>query len=164
MIISGAAPEGALHGKYARSGAYTDCFSTVIAGSVSHPEFVQAFYTSKVFKLERFILEWLVDKPSTDAEAKELATGQRDRFAAWTVEERSADQLLMCDYLSQTRSWLMVGHCERDGSPATRLYFGSVVVPVRRFPFNVLLGFHRLYSRVLLRSARARLTRLRKQL
>jgi hypothetical protein len=161
MIESSPAPDQALHGKYARSGAYTDCFSTVFAGSVSHPEFVEAFYTSSVFKLERLILEWLVGKPSTDADAKELAAGLRDHFAAWKVEERSTDQLLMCDYLGQTRSWLMVVNCECNGLPATRLYFGSVVVPVRRFPFNVLLGFHRMYSRVLLSSASARLARLR---
>jgi hypothetical protein len=131
----------------------------VVAGRVSHAQFVEAFYTSRVFKLERLILQWTVDKPSTDREARELAAGGLDKFAAWTVEDRSTDQLLMCDYLRQTRSWLMVAPCERDGSPATRLYFGSVVVSVRRFPFNVLLGFHRLYSRVLLRSATARLVR-----
>lgn len=157
-----AAPDEALHAKYRRAGAYTDCFTADVSGPVSLVQFVEAFYTSRVFKLERLILEWIVDKPSTDAEAKELAAGVRDRFAAWTVEDRSTDQLLMCDYLKHTRSWLMVAPCELDGSPATRLHFGSVVVPLRSFPFNVLLGFHRLYSRFLLRSARARLTKLRK--
>jgi hypothetical protein len=160
MIKSGPAPAEALHTKYERGGAYTDCFTTEIPGHVSHAQFVEAFYTSRVFKLERLILKWLVDKPSTDVEAKELAAGARDRFAAWTVEDRSTDQLLMCDYLSQTRSWLMVAACERDRLPATRLHFGSVVTSVRRFPFNMLLGFHRLYSRVLLNSARARLASL----
>ena len=163
MIKSNPAPDEALHAKYGRAGAYFDCFTTVIPGRVSHSQFVEAFYTSRVFKLERLILKWLVDKPSTDAEAKELAAGARDRFAAWIVEERSTDQLLMCDYLSQTRSWLMVAACERDRLPATRLHFGSVVVSVRRFPFNVLLGFHRLYSRVLLNSARARLAKLNRK-
>lgn len=160
MIYSSPAPDEALHAKYERAGAYTDCFTTEISGHVSHSQFVEAFYTSRVFKLERVILKWFVDKPSTDAEAKELADGARDRFAAWTVEARSSDQLLMCDYLGHTRSWLMVAPCERDGSPATRLHFGSVVVPVRRFPYKVLLGFHRLYSRVLLSSASARLAKL----
>ena len=47
--------------------------------------------------------------------------------------------------------------------PATRLHFGSVVTSVRRFPFNVLLGFHRLYSRILLNSAKARLAKLSKR-
>ena len=163
MIKSNPAPDEALHEKYGQAGAYIDCFTTVVSGRVSHSQFVEAFYTSRVFKLERLILKWLVDKPSTDAEAKELAAGTRDRFAAWTVEERSTDQLLMCDYLSQTRSWLMVAACERDGLSATRLHFGSVVTSVRRFPFNVLLGFHRLYSRILLSSAKARLAKLSKR-
>jgi hypothetical protein len=160
LTTSETAPDLALHAKYARTGAYTDCFTTIVAGCVSHSRFVEAFYTSRVFRLERLILKWLIDKPSTDAEAQELAAGTRDRFAAWSVEDRAADQLLMCDYLGQTHSWLMVATCERDGSPATRLHFGSVVAHVRRFPYNVLLGFHRLYSRVLLSSARARLTKL----
>jgi len=160
MITSSPAPDGALHAKYERAGAYTDCFTTEVSGRISHAQFVEAFYTSRVFKLERLILTWIVDKPSTDAEAKELATGLRDRFAAWTMEDRSTDQLLMCDYLGQTRSWLMVVPCERNGLPATRLHFGSVVGAVRRFPYNVLLGFHRLYSRVLLSSATARLAKL----
>lgn len=153
-------PAEALHAKYARAGAYTDCFTVEVAGHVSHAQFVEAFYTTWVFKLERRILQWIVDKPSTDAEARELAIGARDRFAAWTVEGRATDQLLMCDYLKQTRSWLMVAPCELDGLPATRLHFGSVVVQVRRFPFNALLGFHKLYSRVLLSSARTRLAKL----
>lgn len=159
MIETSPAPDDALHAKYARAGAYIDCFTTVVPGRVSHSHFVEAFYTSRVFKLERLILKWIADKPSSDAEARELAAGVRNRFAAWTVEDRSTDQLLMCDFLGQTRSWLMVVSCERDGLPVTRLHFGSVVVPVRRFPFNVLLGFHRLYSRILLRSATARLAR-----
>ena len=163
MIRSGPAPREALHAKYARSGSYVDCFTTVFPGRVTHSQFVEAFYTSRVFKLERLILKWIVDKPSTDAEARELATGVRDRFAAWTVEDRSADQLLMCDYLGQTRSWLMIAACERDGLPATQLHFGSVVTSVRKFPFNVLLGFHRLYSRILLSSARRRLAKLGKR-
>ena len=163
MIESGPAPDEALHAKYGRTGAYIDCFTTVIPGRVSHSQFVEAFYTSRVFKLERLVLKWIVDKPSTDAEAKELAAGVRDRFAAWKVEERSCDQLLMCDYLNHTRSWLMVAPGTHGGLPATRLHFGSVVTSVRRFPFNVLLGFHRLYSRILLRSASARLAKLSKR-
>jgi hypothetical protein len=153
-------PEQALHAKYAKAGAYTDCFTTEIQGSVPHAQFVEAFYTTWVFKLERQILRWLVARPSTDAEARELATGSRDRFAAWTVEDRTTDQLLMCDFLEHTRSWLMVAPCELHGLPATRLHFGSVVVPVRRFHYRMLLGFHRLYSRFLLGSASARLAKL----
>jgi hypothetical protein len=55
----------------------------------------------------------------------------------------------------------------KDGnSSTTRLYFGSAVVPkVDRasgrasfgIAFHMLSGFHRIYSRALLRSARSRL-------
>jgi hypothetical protein len=51
---------------------------------------------------------------------------------------------------------------------ATKLFFGSAVVPIvdRRsgqrkmgFAFQALLGFHKLYSRMLLRAAVSRLAR-----
>ncbi len=154
-------PPQALHRKYAGTGAHTDCFFTDIGRNVSHTQYVEAFYTTWVFKLERLILKWLVSKPSTDEEARRLAHAQTHSFAAWTVEERAPDQLLMCDYLRRTRSWLMVEPLEAG----TRLYFGSVVVPVRNAsgqlelgsPYSTLLGFHRLYSRILLACARSRL-------
>lgn len=156
-IRSTDAPSQALHLKYARAGAYTDCFIAEIPGRVSHAQFVEAFYTTWVFRLERRILAWAIARPSTDEEARALAAGARDRFAAWTVEARDTDQLLMCDHLGHTRSWLMVAPCELAGLPATRLHFGSVVVPVRRFPYTVMIGIHRLYSRVLLHAARRKL-------
>ena len=50
-------PDGSLLSRYRlQQGAYTDCYSTEIAGSVSQAEFVEAFYTTWVFKLERAIL------------------------------------------------------------------------------------------------------------
>lgn len=125
---------------------------------MSQAEYVEAFYTSGVFKLERLILKLLVARPSTDQQARELAAGQRDSFAAWRVEARAPDQLLMYDFRGRTRSWLSVS--------GTRLYFGSAVVPVASssprkaglgFVFTALLGFHRLYSRVLLHAAVRRL-------
>lgn len=155
-------PREALHRKYLDTGAHIDCYCTEIARRVSHAEYVEAFYTTPVFKLERLILKWLVSKPSTDDEARRLAHAQLDAFAAWSVEERAPDQLLLCDYLRRTRSWLMVEPIDSG----TRLYFGSVVVPVRNAsgeldlgsPYSALLGFHRLYSRILLASARSRLS------
>ena len=128
-------------------------------------EYVEAFYTTAVFKLERSILRIAVSRPSTDAEARQLARGERADFAAWTVEARSPDQLLMADIGGRTRSWLMVAP---SGTGETLLYFGSAVVPVRDRKtdraslgpvFSALLGFHKLYSRVLLRSARSSLAR-----
>ena len=157
-------PEHALLARYAGNGSYTDCYATDLPGSFSHAEFVAAFYTSWLFKLERAILKWLVARPSTDEEAAQLARGGRRSFAAWSVEASAPNQLLMCDFLGNTRSWLMV-EPRHDGG-VTRLYFGSAVVaraqpdgrPRLGFSFRALLGFHRRYSRALLAAARARLS------
>lgn len=163
-------PAHALLAHHARSGAYTDCFATEVPVAASHADYVIAFYTGRVFKLERWLLAWLARRPSTDAQARELAHGQRDAFSAWTVEARAPDQLLLCDFAGRTRSWLMVEPVQRADGPATRLYFGSAVVPLRNKAtgatrmgtgFHALLGFHKLYSRVLLGAARARLLRSR---
>jgi hypothetical protein len=156
-------PPSALLRKYVYEGAYTDCYVTRIAASVSLAEYVEAFYTTAPFKLERFILRWVVSKPSSDSDARRLALAEVDSFAAWRVEGRGADQLLLCDFRQSTRSWLMVAPAERNAT-GTRLYFGSAVVPVRTksgaahmgFVFKALLGFHKLYSRVLLGAARSR--------
>jgi hypothetical protein len=157
-------PQHALLARYADNGGYTDCYATDLPGTVSHAEFVAAFYTTWLFKLERAILKWLAAKPSTDDEATELARGARHSFAAWTVEDSAPNQLLLCDFLGNTRSWLMV-EPRHDGG-VTRLYFGSAVVPRDvidghprlGFSFRALLGFHRRYSRALLAAACARLT------
>ena len=163
-------PPGALLGKYQHGGAYADCYVTAIAGRVSHADFVEAFYTTPLFKVERQLLAWLVSRPSTDVQAGQLAAGTLDSFAAWSVEARSADQILLCDFQCRTRSWLMVGVGQGGALDETRLYFGSAVVPLagaRSGPrslglgFRLLLGFHKLYSRALLAAARSRLARQR---
>ena len=161
-------PEDALLRKYANGGAYTDCYITEIPGPVTHAAYVEAFYTTAVFKLERLILAWFVSRPSSDAQARRLAAGELDSFAAWNVEARSVNQLLMCDFQGRTRSWLMVAPVQGDGPAATRLYFGSAIVPTVNkatghvglsSTFRVLLGFHKVYSRVLLSAATRRLLR-----
>ncbi len=165
-ITACALPEGALLRRYAGMQGYADCYRTEIADPVSLARFVEAFYTSPLFRLERGILALAVARPSSDAQALQLGQGQIDAFAAWTVEARAPDQLLLCDYRGSTRSWLMVQPlAERTG---TGLYFGSAVVPTPRsvqrgrpamgWLFRALLGFHRLYSRLLLGAARRRLS------
>jgi len=164
-----ALPEAALLRKYLDGGSYADCYVTEVAAPVSHADYVEAFYTTAVFKLERWLLKWLVSRPSTDTEARQLARGSLGSFAAWKVEKRSSNQLLLSDFSGRTRSWLMVAAADNGKvSRGTRLYFGSAVVPVVNtrtgkvalgFTFRALLGFHKLYSRVLLLSARARLSR-----
>jgi hypothetical protein len=165
-----ALPEHALLGRYAHGGAYTDCYATEVPASVSHAEYVEAFYTTALFKLERLLLAWFVSKPSSDAQARQLAVGELNSFAAWGVEERNVNQLLMSDFNGRTRSWLMVAPVQSGGAATTRLYFGSAVVPIVNkasgqarlgFVFRALLGFHKLYSRALLRAACSRLARSR---
>jgi hypothetical protein len=161
-------PDDALLRKYLSEGVYADCWVTDIAGSVSQAAYVEAFYTTAVFKLERLLLSWLVARPSTDGQAAELACGARASFAAWNVEARTPDQLLLSDLRGRTRSWLMSAPASNHRS--THLYFGSAVVPVvdRRSgearmgaAFHALIGFHKLYSRVLLQAAAIRLARSR---
>lgn len=157
-------PAWSLLRRYADQGDYTDCFVADIPGDFSHDEFVAAFYTTWLFRLERWLLT-LVRRSSTDEEARLLARGLREGFAAWNVEARAPNQLLMCDFLGNTRSWLMAEPL--PGGGVTRLYFGSAVIAragrgaterrIRR-RFRALLGFHRRYSRALLRAAWARLS------
>ena len=174
------APKNALLTKHANAGAYTDCFATDIPRSVSHAEFVEAFYTGRLFKLERWLLRVFLSKPSTDLQARQLAAGELNEFAVWRVEARAEDQLLLRAMDGRTRSWLMVSAVSavpsaheaneaRDVNRAngTRLYFGSAVIPVMNastgqsemgFVFKALLGFHKLYSRALLSAAARRPT------
>lgn len=157
-------PDQALLQVYAANGSYTDCFATSVDRAVSFEQYVAAFYTTAVFKLERFILRWAVARPSTDAQVAQLAAGALDDFAAWRVEQRAADQILLCDFMGRTRSWLMVAPIVTERGPRTRLYFGSAVAARAGRTsidagFNAMMGFHKLYSRVLLHAARRRLAR-----
>jgi hypothetical protein len=162
-------PDDALLRRYLSGGAYADCYVAEVARAISHAEYVEAFYTTAVFKLERLLLSWFVARPSTDAQAGELASGKRTSFAAWSVEAREPDQVLLSDFQGRTRSWLM--SVPFSNNQSTRLFFGSAVVPIvnRRTGgeprmgagFRALLGFHKLYSRVLLRATVNRLSRSR---
>ncbi|MDX2220026.1 MAG: hypothetical protein SF172_13475 [Burkholderiales bacterium] len=161
-----ALPSVALLARYNDGHSFTDSYVTEIDGTVPLAAFVEAFYTTWLFKLERFILTWLVRRPSTDEQARALAAGKASAFAAWRVENRNDHQLLM--NAGRTCSWFMVEPVVGRERAATRLYFGSAVIakadaaggkPELGFVFNALLGFHKLYSRVLLSAARARLAR-----
>ncbi|MBI5891902.1 MAG: hypothetical protein HZB47_14735 [Nitrosomonadales bacterium] len=156
--------------QYRRDGAYTDCYFVNVPRPIAQAEYVEAFYTTGLFRIERAILSMLASKPSTDQQARQLATGEAGTFAAWDVEGRTPNQLLLCDFQGRTRSWLMSVADESADSPGTRLYFGSAVVPnvdpasgrkSMGFAFHALMGFHRLYSRALLSAARTRLLRSR---
>ena len=158
-----ALPVGALLESYAQKGAYTDCYAIEMPLLVTQDQFVEAFYTSSIFKVERWLLAKFLSRPSTDAEARRLAIGALSTFAVWSVERREPDQILLA--AGRTRSWLMVSPVQATGT-GTKLYFGSAVVPNRAsgseasgmgWQFRALLGFHRAYSRALLASARRKL-------
>jgi hypothetical protein len=159
-------PVNTMLDKYSTNGSYADCYTTAIPKQITLARFVFAFYTTFLFKLERFILKWTVSKPSTDSQARLLADGDIEKFAAWYVEDRSENEILMCDFRQRTRSWLMAVPINTDGVAGTRLYFGSAVVPGQisktekpslGFIFQVLLGFHKIYSILLLYSAKLRI-------
>lgn len=160
-------PDGALLARYRdMPGAYTDCFTAPVGREVSASEFIEAFYTTWLFKCERFVL-FLIGRGCTDADARALAIGKVDKFAAWTVEGRADRQLLVCDFAKLTRSWLMVGS-RRDGLAGTQLYFGSAVVPRAKdkagnprpsAAFRLLQPAHAFYARALLRAAARKITR-----
>jgi hypothetical protein len=163
-VVARPLPDQALLSRYREKKAYTDCYTLDVPHPATLSQYIEAFYTAPLFKLERFVL-LAVGKPSSDAEARRLASAESDRFAAWTVEGRTDDQILLCDFLGKTCSWLM---CVAQPG-GTRLYFGSAVVPKRVSAtgrvslgagFHLLMGFHRLYSKALLSAAAGRLRKL----
>ena len=172
QIRPGELPPASLLHPCREAGAFADCYVCEVPGDVSHAAFVEAFYTTPLFKLERTLLQWLARRPATDADARRLAEGASESFSAWRVEARAANQLLLADITGRTKSWLMVEALPgSDGRPQTRLCFGSAVVPKKGsasgpprmgFAFHALLGFHRLYSRLLLSAASTRVLNQRR--
>lgn len=151
MIGTADLPTASLLRRYLRPHSLTDCFFTDVPCAIALEQYVEAFYTTVLFKLERMGIRWFVGRPSTDADAGRLARGEVDELAVWHVEARTSDQILLRDFSQRTRSWLMV----QPAAMGTCLYFGSAVVPLTS-GFRMLLGFHRLYSRVLLGAAARR--------
>ena len=160
-VLACEVPSNSFLRPYKDGPSYADCYVTQVPGVITQQAFIEAFYTSPLFKIERILLHYLASKPATDADAKALAGGGATRFSAWRVEAQSASELLLADFTGRTRSWLMAvpGPLGSD-LPGTLLYFGSAVVPLAGqgaqsmgWVFHALLGFHRLYSRLLLRAA-----------
>ena len=161
-------PANTMLNEYAMNGAYADCYLTEVPGQIPFPEFIFAFYTTPLFRLERLILKLVVSKPSTNIQARQLADSVSERFAAWHVEDRSENEILMCDFRGRTRSWLMTIPVGTVNGNRTQLYFGSAVVPIRNsklgkpslgFAFQALIGFHKIYSRLLLYFAKSNIKR-----
>lgn len=171
-------PKSSLLARYVAGGGFADAYKTQVRGVVSQEQFVAAFYTSRLFRLERSILSWVARRPSTDDDVNALAAGRANTFAVWSVEARNEGELLLADSTGRTRSWLktaapvgsVLSGAGQGGSGAsgTTLYFGSAITPRINtttgekslgLTFTALLGFHKLYSRALLRAAAASLSR-----
>jgi hypothetical protein len=160
-------PEGtALYSIAQEEGVYTDCYTTGLDIDISFADYVAAFYTTRIFKAERFVLALLARAPSSDDEARQLAMRGRDHFAIWRVQLQTDTQLLM--QAGRTRSWLMIDHDPGQSHAKTRLMFGSVVMPITNHRtgqpkmgalFSAFLGGHKLYSKLLLSGARKQLLR-----
>ena len=161
-VQEGELPSGALLELYRVTGGHVDCFVADVPGAVALPDLITAFYSSAAFRPERWLLGAVLGKPADDADVARLAADQTKRFSAWTVEGRRGDEILLCDYQGKTRSWLKVAAIPGG----TRLHFGSAVVPAKsrtaKAAFTLLLGFHRWYSRTLLREAVRQLDRNRR--
>ncbi len=164
-VIATALPSNALSAAYKEQGAFVDCYYIDIATDISLAEYIQAFYTTAIFKLERSLLSLATFKRTKDDEAVKLSLGESDTYSIWTVEGREDNQVMLRDFTGNTRSWLMVE--KASGSEMnTRLYFGSVVVPKSKAEngqasfgvlFNLLSKFHQVYSKALLTAAYKRL-------
>ncbi|MCR8826408.1 hypothetical protein [Pseudosulfitobacter koreensis] len=141
----------------AQPGYFTDCYACVVPGQVSLADYVTAFYTTPLFRAERLVLRLAARAPSTDVQARAVAEGEAERFAVWQVAARRADEMLLAERSGRTKSWFSVAVQGAD----TKLFFGSVVVPVKGKSGKMVLGpvfdslktAHALYSRALLASA-----------
>ncbi|MEO5706508.1 MAG: hypothetical protein ABIT10_09385 [Alteraurantiacibacter sp.] len=150
-------PAGSQLARYREQGAYTDCFVALVDRPVTLSQYLAAFYNSRAFRPERWVIGALLHRPAGSDEVAALAEGRTQAFSAWTVEARAKHEILLCDFKQRTRSWLMVVPMGNG----TQLRFGSAVMPqasrLDRMIFAALTGVHRCYSRCLLRSAAASL-------
>ncbi|WP_432201337.1 hypothetical protein ACRAQ7_03825 [Erythrobacter sp. W53] len=125
---------------------YRDCFARDVPSAVSLSNFIEAFYTSAVFRPERLALG-LIRRGANNADAAKLARGKAANFATWDVIERTETEILLRDFQGATASWLCA---QPDGDGSTRLLFGSWLREPDRTIVRALIPFHVWYSRVLL--------------
>jgi len=169
-VHSCALPADTFLRRYDHGDNYADCFVVEASGLISLRQYVADFYTTGLFKSERAVLS-LAGRPSLDTQARQVAAGTGTTFAAWSVEERAEDELLMRDVTGRTRSWFKVASVSDEVSDRTLLYFGSAITAVKNGAtgrmkigpvFQSLTGLHIMYSRALLAAAVRRIERLNK--
>jgi hypothetical protein len=157
-------PNNSLRSDYEKR-AFTDCYYTSISVTVTLPQFIEAFYTTRLFKFERWLLDKVLSISSSDRQVSLLAQSNSIELSAWQVESRSSNEILLAAW--QTRSWLCVNP-QTGITSSTTLYFGSAVIPTRAdgkfgILFHMFGGFHRLYSKLLLSAAAKKIIASRSQ-
>ncbi|MEP5155338.1 hypothetical protein [Planktotalea sp.] len=145
------------------AGAHTDCYVTEVPAHVDLERFIATFFDTWVFRLERKLLAIFARQSSGQEDVKALAHGASEKLAMWRLVERDENQILLRVGDGPIRSWLM----RSDLQAGTQLYFGSALLAVAKdkrgnpsvgFFANALMGFHRLYSRILLQAAARKLS------
>lgn len=157
-------PEWSLLAPYAQPPHYTDHFCISVSAEVTVEQWTAAFFSSRVFRLERFLLNRVFRDKATDDAARALSQGRSDAFSAWTVERRGQGQLLLKSGI--TRTWLAAApRVATNGSAdgTTELYLGSAVLgaferSIAAWVLRTTLVPHRAYSRALLRSGKRKLS------
>ncbi|NRB30287.1 MAG: hypothetical protein HRU27_06805 [Rhizobiaceae bacterium] len=158
-LASGSEPEGAFISQYSTTlGGYSDCYYIDIQKDVALSDYILAFFSTPIFRMERLILNLVPSGRSNEQCVLDLAAGTGDKIAGWKTEKRDDSQLLLAVGDGPIRTWLMV-----QGSPysetTTRLYFGSAVLPTGMtkeghpklaIVFRLFAGLHIFYSRLLL--------------
>jgi len=76
-------PQDSLLHAYQDRDGFADCYVAGMPGAVSQAAFIEAVYTSGLFKVERTLLQHLAARPATDADARLLAKGQAQQCSAW---------------------------------------------------------------------------------
>lgn len=135
-------------------GVHIDCYRADVSKDISLSDYAIAFFDSPVFRLERRLIALVGGKASRRADVEAFALGKSDTLSEWQVVERDADQILLAVGDGPIRTWIM-RESPQDG---TALYFGSAILPMHgaskiALGFRLLMGFHRLYARVLLFAA-----------
>jgi len=171
-------PPGSLLADFGAQDAYRDCFAREVAEVVTLPQLIERFYCSWAFRPERILLG-LIKRGASSEDARRLARGEIDEFAAWkVVNRRYSDNGLVAEHgateasLSErTRTPALEAGTHKNEeillrdfrgataswlsveplpSGGTRLLFGSWVGQPDRGLVKALMPFHRFYSKVLL--------------
>jgi len=139
-------PEGSLLAEFGPASAHGDCYAKEVTGDVTLAQHIEAFYCSWAFRPERLALS-LIGRGASSKDARALARGEVESFAAWDVVGRRDTEILLQDFTGATASWLAVEALEGG---RTRLLFGSWVGKPDRGLVRWLMPLHAGYSRVLL--------------